>query len=81
MSAIGIFNSGLLNIFDTIKLRRLENPIAYFLGGPDDIAYRNGERDYGNLPRRLPAWKGSLDVGHFGTYVRIPSVDVLLAAC
>ncbi|KAL1952749.1 hypothetical protein VTO42DRAFT_4290 [Malbranchea cinnamomea] len=68
LTAIGIFNSGLLNIFDTPKLRRLKNPIAYFLGGPTDIAYRNGERDYDNLPRTLPAWKGNLPVGHFATF-------------
>lgn len=69
LTTVGIFNSGLLNILDTPLLQDISNPIAYFLGGPDDIAYENGERDYGNLNATLPAWKGNLDVGHFATYV------------
>jgi dienelactone hydrolase len=69
LTCIGIFNSGLLSLLGRFTLRTIENPIAYFLGGPDDIAYRQGERDYDNLPRGVPAWKGNLDVGHFATFV------------
>ena len=69
LSAVGIFNSGLLNVLDTPLLENITDPIAYFLGGPTDIAYKNGERDYGNLAESLPAWKGNLDVGHMGTFV------------
>lgn len=71
VSAVGIFNSGLLNEKDTPLLQNITEPVAYFLGGPTDIAYKNGERDYGNLGDSLPAWKGNLDVGHMGTYVSV----------
>ena len=36
-----IFNSGLLNTNNTYLLADLNKPVAYFLGGPSDIAYKN----------------------------------------
>ncbi|TGZ79064.1 hypothetical protein EX30DRAFT_342727 [Ascodesmis nigricans] len=70
--ATGVFNSGLLNpTRDGAWLQRLTKPIFYFLGGPDDIAYPNGERDYTNLPSGLPAWKGNLNVGHEATWSEV----------
>jgi hypothetical protein len=63
-----IFSSGLLNDSDDYQLRRLTKPIAYFIGGPSDIAYPNAVDDWGKLPAGLPAFMGNLNVGHGGTY-------------
>ena len=46
----------------------LTKPIAYFIGGPSDIAYPNAMDDWGKLPAGLPAFMGNLNVGHGGTY-------------
>lgn len=37
----GIFNSGLISQGNQAKLKTLNGPIGYFLGGPVDIAYNN----------------------------------------
>ncbi|MEU8610900.1 cellulose binding domain-containing protein [Actinoplanes sp. NPDC048791] len=63
-----IFSSGLLNDGDDYQLRGLTRPIAYFIGGPSDIAYPNAIDDWGKLPAGLPAFMGNLNVGHGGTY-------------
>jgi hypothetical protein len=63
---IGIWNSGLLNNYDSA--RSFRKPVFFFLGGPSDIAYQNGERDYSYMPSGTPKWKGNLNVGHGGTY-------------
>ncbi|WFE40943.1 cellulose binding domain-containing protein [Micromonospora sp. WMMD998] len=68
ITTTGIFSSGLLNDADDYQLRRLTKPIAYFMGGPSDIAYPNGMDDWGKLPAGLPAFMGNLNVGHGGTY-------------
>ncbi|WP_159942112.1 MULTISPECIES: alpha/beta hydrolase [unclassified Nocardiopsis] len=65
-----LWNSGLLTDRDNHLLTRLHAPIAYFTGGPGDIAYANAVDDYGRLPRGLPAFMGHLDVGHFGTFAQ-----------
>jgi hypothetical protein len=67
VSTLGIFNSGLLQ--NPEFARTITKPILFALGGPGDIAYANGERDYTNLPASLPTWKGNINaVGHGGTY-------------
>jgi hypothetical protein len=63
-----LWNSGLLRDSQNYLLARLHAPIAYFIGGPSDIAYPNAIDDWGRLPSGLPAFMGNLDVGHFGTY-------------
>ncbi|MFD6566073.1 cellulose binding domain-containing protein [Micromonospora profundi] len=68
VTTTGIFSSGLLNDADDYQLRRLTKPIAYFVGGPSDIAYPNAIDDWGKLPAGLPAFMGNLNVGHGGTY-------------
>ncbi len=68
VTTTGIFSSGLLNDADDYQLRRLTKPIAYFVGGPSDIAYPNAMDDWGKLPSGLPAFMGNLNVGHGGTY-------------
>ncbi|MEU4426742.1 alpha/beta hydrolase [Actinoplanes sp. NPDC024001] len=63
-----IWNSGLLSDRSNYQLARLHSPVAYFTGGPDDIAYPNAVDDYGRLPAGLPAFLGHLPVGHYGTF-------------
>ena len=64
-----LWNSGLLSDADNAQLARLHAPIAYFTGGPSDIAYPNAVDDFARLPRGLPAFIGHYgDVGHFGTF-------------
>ena len=63
-----LWNSGLLSDSQNYLLTRLRAPIAYFIGGPSDIAYENAMDDWRRLPAGLPAFMGNLDVGHFGTY-------------
>jgi hypothetical protein len=43
-------------------------PVAYFLGGPTDIAYANGKDDFSRL-KTVPAFLGSIHSGHAGTYM------------
>ncbi|AAZ57017.1 hypothetical protein JCM3263A_21960 [Thermobifida fusca] len=63
-----LWNSGLLSDRDNHLLTHLHAPIAYFTGGPSDIAYANAVDDWGRLPAGLPAFMGHLDVGHYGTF-------------
>ncbi|KAL4805426.1 hypothetical protein BDV18DRAFT_152738 [Aspergillus unguis] len=77
---LGIFNSGFLDMGpfgdllgmpnedpDTIK--EVKKPVFYFLGGEEDIAYKNGMRDYHALTG-VPKWVGNYPVGHLGTYAK-----------
>lgn len=62
---LGIFNSGQLNASASEGVAgRLSKPVFYLLGGPEDVAYPNGERDYASLPEGTPAWKGNHGLGH-----------------
>lgn len=70
VTTTGIFSSGLLNDANDYQLRRLTKPVAYFIGGPGDIAYGNAMDDWGKLPAGLPAFMGNLNVGHGGTYTQ-----------
>ena len=63
-----LWNSGLLDDSDNHLLDDLHAPIAYFAGGPTDIAYENALDDWERIPSDLPAFMGNLDVGHFGTF-------------
>ncbi|MEU9351227.1 hypothetical protein AB0D65_09430 [Streptomyces griseoloalbus] len=64
-----MWNSGLMSLLDKwTQLPDLHAPIAYFVGGPEDIAYENAMDDWDRLPAGLPAFMGNLDVGHYGTY-------------
>ncbi|ROO88787.1 hypothetical protein EDD29_6469 [Actinocorallia herbida] len=68
VTTTGIFNSGMLDDADNVRLTRLHGPIVYLVGGPDDIAYPNALDDWARLPAGLPAFMGNLDVGHMATY-------------
>lgn len=49
------------------SLKRLHGPIAYFIGGPSDVAFPNAEDDFARITQ-VPVFKGNLNVGHGGTY-------------
>jgi predicted esterase len=49
------------------SLNRLHGPVAYFIGGPTDVAYPNAEADFARIAKVL-LFKGNLNVGHGGTY-------------
>lgn len=69
VSHLGIFNSGQLNESASATVAgALKKPVFYLLGRPDDVAYPNGERDYANLPRGTPAWKGNHGLGHSAAF-------------
>ena len=63
-----IWNSGMFSDRDPERLSHLHAPVAYFTGGPSDIAYANALNDWRDLPEGLPAFMGHLDVGHYGTF-------------
>ena len=49
------------------SLNLLHGPVAYFIGGPSDVAYPNAEDDFARIGK-VPVFKGNLNVGHGGTY-------------
>ena len=49
------------------SLNRLHGPVAYFIGGPSDVAFPNAEDDFARIAK-VPVFKGNLNVGHGGTY-------------
>lgn len=49
------------------SLAQLRGSILYVLGGPEDIAYRNGMDDYARIGH-IPAAVVNLPVGHGGTF-------------
>jgi dienelactone hydrolase len=48
-------------------LARLHTPVAYILGGPEDIAYPNGTDDFARIGH-VPVMLANLPVGHGGTF-------------
>jgi enterochelin esterase-like enzyme len=48
-------------------LNKLHGPLAYFNGGPKDIATPNAEADFQAI-KSVPVFLASCDVGHGGTY-------------
>ncbi|KAF6793450.1 cellulose-binding family II [Colletotrichum sojae] len=69
VSHIGIFNSGQLSE-DASKAvaGNLTKPVFYTLGGPSDVAFPNGERDFPLLPATTPAWKANHALGHSAAF-------------
>lgn len=49
------------------SLDKFHGPVAYFLGGPTDVAYANGKDDF-SRQTKVPAFLGSIHSGHGGTY-------------
>ncbi len=66
LSTVVAMNSGLFSATPSVY-NGMHTPVAYFNGGPSDIAYENGRRDYQNISR-VPVYLANLPVGHGGTY-------------
>lgn len=57
----------LSNVVTKDELKKLQTPIAYFIGGESDIAYKNALDDYSRISH-VPVVMANYDVGHGGTY-------------
>jgi hypothetical protein len=66
LSTVVIFNSGMFETDQKIY-GGLHAPMAYFIGGMDDIAYPQAETDVKAISTVL-LFYGNLDVGHFATW-------------
>jgi len=49
------------------SLAKLHAPIAYFIGGPTDVAYPNAEDDFKRIDH-VPVFKANINMGHGGTF-------------
>lgn len=76
VDAVIAFHSGVYNRTGTglsgvritkSDLARLHTPVAYFIGGPGDIAFPNAEDDVARITH-VPVFLGNLPVGHGGTF-------------
>lgn len=69
----GVFPTGADSLATRISkaskadLAKLHAPIAYFIGGPSDVAYPNAEDDFKRITG-VPVFKANLNVGHGGTF-------------
>ena len=62
----GLNSSGLISANQAFY-KTVHTPVLIVLGGPSDIAYENGERDYDNISAlRFPIMLFSKDIGHGG---------------
>ena len=66
LTSVVIWNSGMFDSDQKIY-DGLHTDIAYFIGGPDDVAYPQAESDTKNI-NKVPLFYGNLPVGHFATY-------------
>jgi hypothetical protein len=66
LTTVVIWNSGLLQkdqkIYDS-----LHAPMAYFIGGSNDVSYPQAEADFAAITK-VPVFYANLPVGHFATY-------------
>jgi hypothetical protein len=68
-----IWNSGVMTVSQEMympavkeDLKKFHAPVAYFIGGPADIAYPASEDDF-KLIEGVPVFNANLNVGHGGT--------------
>lgn len=66
LTTVLIFNSGMFSPDDKIY-GGLHAPMAYIIGGMDDIAYPQAETDVKAI-NTVPLFYGNLPVGHFATW-------------
>ncbi len=76
--ASGVYNrprSGLSGVgIAKEDLAHLHGPVAYVLGGPEDIAFPNGSDDFGRIDH-VPVMLANLPVGHGGTFQLVNGGD------
>ena len=67
----GIFDAGASPMtgmeINKDALKALHTPVIYILGGPTDIAYKNGMDDFQKI-EHVPVAVANIDKGHGGTY-------------
>jgi hypothetical protein len=68
LSTIVIWNSGMF-MRDQMIYAGLHAPMAFFIGGPDDVAYAQAEDDFAAI-ETVPVFYGNAPVGHFATYAQ-----------
>jgi hypothetical protein len=68
LSTVVIWNSGMFER-DQMIYMGLHTPMAYFIGGPDDVAYAQAEDDFAAIST-VPLFYGNAPVGHFATYAQ-----------
>ncbi len=66
LTTIVIWNSGLFSRIQEIY-NGLHVPMAFFIGGPSDVAYPNAAADFAVIDT-VPVFYGNLNVGHMATY-------------
>jgi hypothetical protein len=66
LTTVVIWNSGLLQkdqkIYDSLHV-----PMAYFIGGDNDVSHPQAEADFAAITK-VPVFYANLPVGHFATY-------------
>lgn len=66
MTTWGLNSSGMINTNQNFY-KTIHTPVLMVEGGPSDIAYENGERDYDNISQlTVPLMWFSKDIGHGG---------------
>lgn len=68
LSTVVIWNSGMFER-DQMIYAGLHAPMAFFIGGPDDVAYPQAEDDFAAIDT-VPVFYGNAPVGHFATYAQ-----------
>lgn len=68
LTTVMLWSTGMLEP-DPQVIEDMHAPTAIILGGPGDIAYENGTRDYEDIDH-IPVLLASTDVGHGGTYAQ-----------
>lgn len=66
LTTVVIWNSGLFERIQEIY-NGLHAPMAFFIGGRNDVAYPNAAADFAVIDS-VPVFYANLDVGHMGTY-------------
>lgn len=66
LTTVVIWNSGMFERDQKIYMG-LHTPMAFFIGGPDDVAYPQAEDDFAAI-NTVPVFYGNAPVGHFATY-------------
>lgn len=66
LTTVVIWNSGMFER-DEMIYAGLHTKMAYFIGGPDDVAYAQAEDDFAAI-NTVPVFYGNTPVGHFATY-------------
>lgn len=68
-SGVIVDHTGLPKLSNATKesLKAYHAPVAYFIGGPVDVAYPNARDDFARITT-VPVFMGNLNVGHGGTY-------------